>query len=757
MEENKNITEEELYDLGYKSMMLYGVNVNLARAIPQISDGLKPIHRRTLYALWKLNRFNFVTAKTALGDVGHYAPHGDLGLNLMFGRMCQTFSNTVPLLTANGNPGTINVGDNTAAARYWSLRVSDFAKDVYFSEFDEKANMVPNYDYKLEEPSMLPCKFPVILLNGTIGIGYCMSSTIPPYNLNELADATLKLLDDPDAKIRLIPDSPTGCDIIVRDENTFVMQSSFEIDNLNYTITIRNTPYTKFIRKIQKDIWALQDSPNAIPEILHADDDSDLINDENNIKFVIRCKPCNLYTIINKLFKMIPDFRYTITTKNMIVVDTDFHTCEYNVRQILLSWIRIRMVEKRNWLMRELVDKTRRYNMLDGKAFMLNKENLPTTIKVFRSCKTTDEIVSKLVNAFKGKISSSQANYISEAKFKHLTEEEYKKTMEELKTLNDEISVIRSAISTKENIKKSIADDIREIKEKYGRPRRSKIINPNSTERNNVSVAQILIDGSVIFSETENPEHLASDITPISDNKVCLIDERGQFIWIDTNKTQHGKPITLTSVGKCVMGKCMCVCSNTRNNILMLTNRGRVKLMSIGGIPSNLSKKTLIPLNDDEHIVSILELQNTDNDILIYTKDGMGKRIKTSDLFITSINSLGQFIIKDVDNVSGMFLVNDSKPLLVYVTLLGRMRVNNTKFLVSGKKFGNMKPIIKLSPQDDLVAVYCVNKDDVVQLNHADGRVSTVNVSSLPVSTMATPPERPKHVPATKLIRAIIL
>ena len=195
----------------------------------------------------------------------------------------------------------------------------------------------------------------------------------------------------------------------------------------------------------------------------------------------------------------------------------------------------------------------------------------------------------------------------------------------------------------------------------------------------------------------------------------------------------------------------------------MVTNHGRVKLMAIGGIPSNASKKPLIPgLNDGEKIVSILELSDNDDDVLIYTKDGMGKRVKTSDMYRTSINSQGQFLIKNVDNVSGMFLINDNKPLLVYVTLLGRVRVNNAKFLVSGKKYGdikrkNIKPIIKLSPQDDLVAVFCVNKNDVVQLNHADGRVSTVNIESLPVTTMATPPERPKHVPATKLVRAIIL
>lgn len=760
MEENKNIVEAELFDLATDSMMLYAVNVNLDRAIPQVYDGLKPIHRRILYSIWKENRFNLVKVASAIGSVLHYSPHGEQGLGDIYGKLAQPFSNNVPLLTADGNPGTITNGNDTAAPRYWDVKISQFAKDVYFDEFDEKVNMIPNYDNSRIEPLFFPCKFPVILLNGSSGIGYTLSSDIPPYNLNELADATLKLLDNPNAKIKLVPDSPTGCDIIVKDSDTFVMQSSFEVDNRNYIITIRNTPYTKFLRAIQKTLWALQDSPNGIAEIISADDESDLINNDD-VKFVIRCKPCNLYNVINRLF-VVPGFRYTISTKNMIIVDNEYRTRKFDTRQILLTWIKIRTTEKRNWFLRELVERTQKYNMLEGKAFMLNDKNLEKTIKIFRSCKTTDEIVNKLVEAYTKKdgtkqVSSSQANYIADEKLRHLTIDEYQKTVDEMNKISDEIEKIRDIVSDSENIKKAIADDIIEIKSKYGSPRKSKIINPNNTEQNSISIVQILNDGNVIFSESDSPEHLASDVIPISGKNVCLIDQYGQFLWVNTDKVQHGQPITLTSIGKCIMGKCMCVCSNMNNEILMLTNQGRVKLMAIGGIPSNLSKKTLIPLNAGEEIVSILELTETDDDVLIYTKDGMGKRVKTSEMWRTSIHSQGQFIIKGVDNVSGMFLVNDKKPLLVYVTLLGRMRVNNAKFLVSGKKYGDIKPIIKLSPQDDLIAVYCVEKNDVIKLNHADGRVSTVNIDSLPVSTMATPPERPKHVPATKLVRAIIM
>ena len=758
MEDNKNTTEAELFDLGTNSMMLYGINIIMLRAIPHLVDGLKPIHRRILYSLWKkYDKDEFVKVASAMGDVLHYSPHGDQGLCGTYARMAQTFSNNAPYLTPDGNAGTPTAGSDYAAERYWDVKLSNFSYDVFFKEFDGKVNMVPNYDNKDVEPLYLPARFPTVLLNGTDGIAYTMLSDIPPYNLNEVADATLKLLENPDAKIKLVPDSPTYCDVIIRDDETFIFQSTFDIDNRNYTITINHTPYAKYLRKIQKDIWAMQDNPETnIPEILTADDESDGINGKDT-ELVIRCKPCNLYTVINKLFRRIPALRNTMSTKNVLVIDPAYKTCKFSPRQVLLAWIQVRLNDKRNWYLRDLVAKTQKYNMLDGKAFMLNDKNLDKTIAIFRKCPTPEDIVNELVKAYKGKITTSQANYISDAKLRHLTQSEFRKTIEEMKKLDDAITEIKAIISDPKMIKAKIVEDIKEIKAKYGVPRKSKILNVGNYDRSNVGVVQLLTDGSVIFGETENPDHLSSDVTPVSSDKVCLIDNKAQFVWVDTSKAPHDKPVTLTSVGKTVMGLCVAAVSNLSNNILLLSNLGRVKYMPINKIPSNASRKPLIQLNPDETIVSILELRDESEDILIYTKDGMGKRIQTSSLNkVSSIDSLGQFLIKDVDNVSGMFCINNKNPLLVYVTLLGRMRVNNAKFLTSGKKFGDMKPIIKLSSQDDLIAVFCVDKNQSITLNHADGRVSVVNIGSLPVSTMAIPPERPKHVPATRLIRAIV-
>lgn len=756
MEDNKNTTSAELSDLATEYMMIYGVNVSRLRSIPFIVDGLKPIHRRILYALYKEpgDKDTFHKVASAMGSTLHYSPHGDQGMNDTFARMAQPFSNNAPYLTPDGNCGTATNGDDCAAERYWDVRISDFARDVLFKEFDGKVNMLPNYDYSRTEPFYLPARFPTVLLNGTDGIAYTMMSDIPPFNVSEVADATLKLLQNPDAKINLVPDSPTGCDIIVRDKETFVFQSKFEMDNRNYTITITHTAYGKYLRKIQKEIYKIQNGDSPMNEILSADDESDLI--EGKIALVIRCKPCNLYTVVNKLFKRIPQLRNAVSLKNVLVIDTTLRTLTLTPKQILLRWLEIRFNDKRNWLMRELVSKTQRYNILDGKAYMLNEENIDKTTHLVLKTNKKD-LVDALVKLYHPHISSAQANAIADTRIGNLTADEFKKTIEEMRKINEEIKSLRDTLSTPEKIKESIADDIKEIKAKYGVPRRSKILNLDNTERSNVGVVQILTDGSVVFGETETPDHLSSDVYPVSGDMVCLIDDMAQFVWINTEKVDSGTPMTLTSIGKSVMGKCLVAVSNKSNDILLLTNHGRVKYMPISKIPSNISRKPLIPLNDGERVVSIIELRDESQDVLIYTSDGMGKRVRTSDISkMSSVDAQGQFLIKDVDNVSGMFCVDNKKPLLVYVTLLGKMRVNNVKHLVSGKKYSDMKPIITLSPQDDLVGVYCVSENDVVTLYHGDGRISTVNVKSLPVSTMAIPPNRPKHVPAVKVIRTVI-
>lgn len=746
----------EASEVSENYMCTYGININLQRSIPMINDGIKLVVRRILYMMYLKYRNVGVKGTSLIGDALKIHPHGDLGMGGIIARMCQTFSNNIPLLNAPSNTGNATTGDDYASPRYIiNITLSDFAKDVLFDEFDSKVNMRDSSDAGIKEPIVLPSKFPIILLNGTSGIGWTLSTDVPPYNLNEIADATIKLLKNPQAKINLIPDLPTGCDIIVKDPYTFIMQSSYEIDPVNYVITIKSTPYLKYLDDIDKALRVIQDSENKIKEIEDACDESDL--EAGRIEYVIRCKPCNLYQLVNTLFRRVPGFRATISTRNMLVVTPDFKTNHYDVRQILCSWIGNRLKEKRNWFLRRLVALNTEYNMNEVKAFLLSPKNLEKTIKVFRSCAEKKDIGPALMKAYPHQVSSSQGDYMSGIAMYQLTKNEYNRTIERMMELEKQIKEIKSIVEVPEKIKEVIIEELKEIKRKYGFCRRSKILNLESDTDVNIGVVQILADGTILFSETENPEHLSSDITPLAGDNVCLVDENGNFLWVDTNKVMHDKPMTLTSIGKQVMGKCVAALSNPDNCVVLLSNRGRIKYMPISNIPSNATKKPLVPLDPGEYIVSVIEVRDSSQDILVYTSDGMGKRVQISDLnLVKSVDAIGQFIVRSDVDVAGMFSINSNKPWLVYVTRLGRVRVNHAKFLNAAKKFGDLKPIIKLSQQDDLIAVFCANKDQKITLNHMDSRVTTVNIDSIEPSTMSTPPVRPKHVPGVKVLRATI-
>lgn len=751
-----DIESVEASDVSEIYMCEYGININLQRSIPMINDGVKLVVRRILYMMYLKYRNVGVKGTSLIGDALKIHPHGDLGMGGIISRMCQEFSNNIPLLNAPSNTGNATTGDDYASPRYIiNITLSDFAKDVLFDEFDGKVNMRESSDIAIKEPIALPSKFPIILLNGTSGIGWTLSTDVPPYNLNEIADATIKLLKNPQAKVNLVPDLPTGCDIIVKDPNTFIMQSSFEIDPVNYVITIKNTPYLKYLDDIDKALRAIQDSENKIKEIDDACDESDL--EAGKVEYVIRCRPCNLYQLVNTLFRRVPGFRTTISTRNMLVVTPNFRTDHYDVRQILCSWIGHRLREKRNWFLRQLVALGTEYNMNEVKAFLLSPKNLDKTVKVYRSCDEKKDIGPALMKAYPGKVSSSQGEYMSGIEMYRVTKKEYERTIERMEQLEKEIKRIKGIVKEPEKIKEAIIDEIKEIKQKYGYPRRSKILNLESDTDVNIGVVQILPDGTILFSETENPEHLSSDITPLAGDNVCLVDDKGYFLWVDTNKVLHDKPMTLTSIGKQQMGKCVAALSNPDNSVVLLSNRGRIKFIPITSIPTNATKKPLVPLDDDEYIVSVIEVRDASQDILVYTSDGMGKRVQISDLnLVKSVDAQGQFIVRNDAEVAGMFTINPNKQWLVYVTRLGRIRVNHAKFLNAAKKFGDLKPIIKLSQQDDLIAVFCTNKEQKITLNHADSRTTSVNIDSIEPTTMATPPVRPKHVPGIKVLRATI-
>ena len=321
---NKWLTEQEAGELSEDYMCIWGTNINIARAIPDVRDGCKPIVRRMLYSTYITCGNKYFKVASATGDVLHLSPHGDASINEAFNQLAQTFNNNVCLYNATGNAGTVLRGDDGAAPRYLTMKLSKFAQEVFFDDFDKRVDMRPSFDDTMEEPIILPAKFPMVLLNGTAGIGYTVSTNVPPYNLNEIADATIKLIQNPDAPIRLIPDSPTGCGIMVNDKkpDSFAWIATAQCDPENYTITFTHLPYHVFLNDIDDRIRQIMKSSKPIQGIIQVSHDSDMMDDK--IAYTIICKPgSNVYKILGELYNRVSGLKSSFSASNLLVVDIE--------------------------------------------------------------------------------------------------------------------------------------------------------------------------------------------------------------------------------------------------------------------------------------------------------------------------------------------------------------------------------------------------------------------------------------------------
>ena len=539
------------------------------------------------------------------------------------------------------------------------------------------------------------------------------------------------------------------------------MESVYEIDNTNYTITIKNTPYMKFLDNIDATLREVQRSNNPIPEILDAGEQSDDVSKE--FRYVIKCKPCNIQSIVNTLFRRVGGFRASIATSNMTVIDSTYHTKNFTVEEILGDWIAQRFIDKRAWFLRDLVEKTTRLNMLEGVEIMLRGKNLEKTINIVKKNKRSD-VIPALVKGYNGEVTSSQAAYVSELPIYRITIDEHDKTVNEIEKLKEKIKWIRKVTDNDDAVLDTIIDDLVQVKTDYPIQRKSKIISGGLNETlQPVGTACILPTGNILLSEMASPELLSSDIKTLSGNIICLVDEYGSFINIDTRTVPHNKELPLQSLGnnKKKLYKCIGILSNPNNYAVILTNKGRIKIIPISSVltsKANIMVKSIVPLDMDETVVSVLEVSNLADDALIYTKDGLGKRIRLSEITLsTTVGACGRFLNSDINNVTGMFIIDGNKPLILYISNLGRLRVNHAKYLVAGKKYSELKTIIELSERDDLIAVFCCDDKQTVTLYLDNGKQLNVRIDSLGISTINTPPVKAKGLSGrTTVIRASI-
>lgn len=467
------------------SFLEYSMSVIVSRALPDVRDGLKPVHRRILYAMNESGitpkRPHAKSARTVGDVIGKYHPHGDRAVYDTMVRLAQPFSMRVTLVDGHGNFGSID-GDSAAAMRYTEARLDKPAMELLRDLDKETVDFQPNYDESLQEPVVLPARFPNLLVNGSSGIAVGMATNIPPHNLGEAIDATCLMLDNPDCtvddllKVMPGPDFPTGGIIMGRKgireayetgRGSLTIRSTCRIEegkNGKKSIVVSEIPYqvnrTKLLEKIADLI-----RDKKLPEISNVHDGAD----RHGIDIIIDLKQNAIpQVVLNKLYKH-TQLQVGFGCNMVALVNGVPRTL--SLKEMLHYYIlhQEEVVERRTRY--DLAKAEARAHILEG--FVIALDNIDEVIRIIRASKTDAEAKASLMESFS--LSEKQSEAILEMKLRRLTGLEREKIEEELAELREKIEYFKRVLSDKELLKQIIKDELLEIKEKYNSKRLTKI------------------------------------------------------------------------------------------------------------------------------------------------------------------------------------------------------------------------------------------------------------------------------------------
>lgn len=686
----KNDTNEALkriYDFALEDIMgdcfgKYAKEIIQERAIPDVRDGLKPVQRRILYAMYLANNTwekPYVKCAATVGDVlGKFHPHGDSSVYEAMVRMSQWWKQTAPLISIHGNNGSLD-GDPAAAYRYTEARLSKISEELLNDLDKETVSWAPNFDDRFLEPTVLPANLPNLLINGTTGISAGYATDIPPHNIGEIIDATIKRIDSPNCRLDSIleivkgPDFPTGGIIEGKDgiveayktgKGKIIVKSKYEFvkEKGKEKIVITEIPFDTLKSNIIKriDEFRIEKRLDGISEVRDESDKND------NVRIVIDLKNgADKDLIINFLLKN-SDLQINYNFNMVAIVNK--RPKQLGIVEIIDAFIahRKEVVTKRCEF--ELKNKEARKHIVEG--FIKALDILDEVIKVIRKSKNKADAIVNLVKEFD--FTNLQAEAIVMMQLYKLTNTDVNILKEEFSKLAQEIAYLRSVLDNEDNLKKLIKDELREVKKNFNVPRKTVIKD---------EITEIVIDELAMVDRSDF---------------VVIISKNGYIKKVSVKSYNSTDELNLReedyveNIYKI----------NNLDTLLLFTNLGNYLYVPVRDIPESKNKdlkdhiSSFVSISDGEKIVRSYGVRDFDDSVLtLITKNGVIKNTLLKSYKVTRYSRpLSAISLKSGDELVNVSVKDGSEYIIV--TRLGMcLKFNSSEIPVLGLKASGVKGI----------------------------------------------------------------
>lgn len=714
-----------------RSYLRYSMSVIIARALPDVRDGLKPVHRRILYVMGQNNLTHsakYRKSATVVGEVmGNYHPHGDVAIYDSMVRMAQSWSMRYKLVDGQGNFGSMD-GDPAAAYRYTEARMDRHAEEMLADIEKETVAFRDNYDGSKQEPSVLPAKLPNLLLNGQMGIAVGMATNIPPHNLGELVDAIVYMIDNPDnvsldnlLKYVKGPDFPTGGIVYGGDS----LRQAYATGKGGVVVrAIANIEDSS--RKGAQRI-VVTEVPYAVNKATLVERIADLVKDKKingiadlrdetargKVRVVVELKK-DAYPkkVLNQLYKMTPlqtSFHY-----NMLALIDGIQPRILGLEEILREYLKHRQVVVRKRTEFELRKAQDRAHVLEGLVIAL--DHIDEVIALIRESQTTEEAHKNLMERFK--LSQIQAEAILAMQLRRLAGLERKKIEDELKELKELISKLQAILADEKMILAIIKDELLEMKEAYGDERRTQII---AQDMGKFSDEELIPDESVVVTIT----------TENYIKRTLVSDYRKQ------HRGGKGKR-AMTTKEEDVIDQL--VTASTHDWLLLFTNKGRVFRLKVYEVPaSGLNAKgvavvNLIQLQPEEHVTSMVKLNKKHDDsgfLFMTTTHGVVKKTPVTDY--NNIRTSGLIAIKldDGDELRWIHLTSGNDEVVISTSFGQAIRFNEKDARPMGRSARGVRGI-RLRAGDRVVGADLAVNDGQLLVISKKGYGKLTKVTNFP-------------------------